>query len=234
MKKYSFLLMMALSAVIVACDNKDASKEDVAPDLAMFNLSGPVKEVNIETSTDSGNRSFQIMKFDEQGRLILISAEAGDIEDGAYEISYDTDPNGVVTNHDGQPVKRDEQGRILWLGINGGCSGEQGWHFEYAAEGLKVWNEDIGECWMTPIYEVKSWNEQGLPVEVISQSGDEEGVTSCEFTRNYTEFDDAGNWIECRMSVKCKDASFDEDGNEVVSEDAASESQDYRTIEYYE
>ena len=129
------IIIGVLAAVVVivglvfALGSKDnSSTTKLTPDLAMFDLQGPV-----ESFRDKDYYCINC-RYDLDGRLTHI--ESDNLEFG---IMYGEESCGRV--YGGPRVKRDEKGRILWIGIEDGCSGEQGFHFTYDSEGR--WNHGM-------------------------------------------------------------------------------------------
>lgn len=145
----------------------------VINDVRNFNLKGKVKSVE-DPSFDDG------MVFDKSGRLITI---------GLYHITYDdNNPQGAVK--DGV-VRRDNKGRILWVGVPL-MSKEKGYHFSYSEKGLTSWWYDDGKTIISKTI-VTEFDEKNRPtmVEIESEDDDEVGV---EY--GYEKVDKYGNWIK--------------------------------------
>lgn len=217
---------------LVACEKGNKADEFHSPDLSTFFLQGHVQTLFDGSAT---------ITFDEQGRIT--NAETGLTDhmdkDLVFNVVYDKLPGGSVVG--GSPVKRDEQGRILWLGCNNmSCSGEEGYHFEYDVEEavMRYWF-DTGWCYGQEVIEVKKTDENGNPLQEVCTYGDEEMCIETVIDYKYTEFDNHGNWTERKLKLETTTTTYsydmdsgDEDEGQVEKE--TSEDTQTRTITYYE
>lgn len=232
----NFFAMMGAVVVLIAftaCSNKatsnnDGSEEFHSTDLSTFFLQGKVKTM---TQND------QTMTFDEQGRLMEVKMEypGVDIEPKILQISYEKMPGGTVVG--GSIVRRDNDGRLLWIGGTNpnACSGEEGFHYEYNEQGItnKRWY-DSGECYAMLTYELVKLNEQDLPIQETSSVADEEYEETATIDYDYTAFDDHGNWTERKVKMNIKTTEYNgDDGNEKVTSEN-KEQTEKRVITYYE
>ena len=229
--KYLFFNVFAIGLLMACGGNKQQySEEFQSSDLSTFFLHGPVKTL------ECNGQSFA---FDQQGRII--EAVPGysnyDGQSVVIKVTYDLDPNGVVV--DGCPVRRDGEGRLLWIGFNDGCSGETGYHFDYLpANAYMSYYYDTGDCTGIEYIEVTSINDDGLPLQENSQSGDEQGSFESTCDYEYVSFDHHGNWTERkakltnRETVYVYDEETGTDGEEVKTD--TEEKTEKRMISYYE
>lgn len=232
MKTVNLLLAGLTVCSLLACNSNGGSAshsdEFHSADLSSFFLQGPVKTV------DNGDGTH--LTFDEQGRLIEAATGFSDAESGqplVFKIVYDKMPGGTVLG--GSIVRRDGEGRLLWVGYNGnGCSGEEGYHFEYAAEGMQYWY-DTGECTGMIINEVLKTDSDGKPLQEKATYGDELGEAVTTIDYDYVSVDNHGNWTERKLSAQETETSYDyEDGGEEQVSTSTWESTQKRTITYYE
>lgn len=223
-----YICLASLSILgLLSCggQNKNSNQqgeESHSPDLSSFFLQGAVKSVDCGTK----------ISFDVNGRVI--EAETGYRNPDVLKIIYDKMPGGVVVN--GSIVKRDEEGRILWLGVaDNGCSGETGYHFEYGEKGVRKYWYDNGDCSGIVFYEVTKLNENGSPVQEIRKREDEEMSLEETIDYEYVEIDNHGNWTKRNLKILAKTTTwtFDESGEDKVSTEVLDKVEK-RNITYYE
>lgn len=207
-------------------EQAEAEKELLqTPDLTLFELKGNVKTATVKGTVGDKDADFESTAFDEQGRLTVL---------GEYNISYNKVETGKVTNEKGQRVKRDKQGRILYVGRADGCSGQEGRHFTYSKNGYKDY-QDTGECsWL---YDTTvTLGADGLPATFKATAFDESGDYEINYTFTYTKFDDKGNWTErtVKWNSVYNEYNETEDGKEenIVTKDNGTLKQT-RSITYY-
>lgn len=227
-----FLLACLSVYGLMSCNNaaknvvNDETESEVeefrSPDLSTFFLQGPVKVLE---DVDGMKKT-----FDEQGQLI--EAETPEVgrngQPLVYKITYDKVASGEVI--DGNAVKRDGLGRILWVGYTNSLAffPEQGYHFEYGEAGVKKYLYNTGDMGRVTM-EVTKTDENGLPLQETVTSGDDmiEEVSVKDY--EYTAFDDYGNWTERKVKIKTTTTSYEDDS---VTKNS-SEKVEKRTITYY-
>lgn len=230
MKTANLLLTGLIMCSLLACDGKGGSTshsdEFHSADLSSFFLQGPVKTVD----NGDGTR----LAFDEQGRLTEAATGLDDPNTGqpiVFQVVYDKIPGGTVIG--GSIVKRDAEGRLLWVGYNGnGCSGEEGYHFEYTAEGMQYWY-DTGECTGMLICEVLKIDSEGRPQQEKLTCSDELGESVSTIDYDNVSVDSHGNWTERKVNAQVVETSYEFEDEEQVST-STQESVQKRTITYYE
>lgn len=231
--KTTHLLLAGFSVfALLACvgNKQQYSEEFHSSDLSSFFLQGPVKSLEYNDQT---------FTFDQQGRIIEVIPGYSnyDGQSVVIKVAYDMDPNGVVVG--GSPVRRDGEGRLLWMGFEDGCSGETGYHLDYHPDNaLLSYYYDTGDCTGLEYIEVKTMDDTGLPLQENRQSGDEQGSYESTCDYEYVLFDHHGNWTERKVKVFSRETTyvFDEDtgmdGEEVKTDTA--EKIEKRVISYYE
>lgn len=185
-------------------------------DIKSFGMKGPVKSVEDYALLNAK------MSFDKESRLTAIDK---------YRIEYNNTTGTVV---DGADVRRDNQGRILWVGKAGGCSGEIGYHFEYNDKGLTKWWLDEGDCTEMTVYEVQEYDDSKRPTSVKSTSTSKEEKTVADIEYSFERFDEWGNWISCEQTIDFTTTIIDpDDGSEHFGDSRVSTNKWKRIIRYY-
>lgn len=202
---------IALLFMVVSCTKAEID------DVKMFGLYGNVKSIEdymfFETS----------ISFDEAKRLVQI---------GDYQIVYNGNTDGQVIG--GAAVHRDEQGRILWVGKAEGCSGEEGFHFEYADDVMSKWWHDTGECTGMVTTVFVNYDEKGRPIETKKEWFDEEIRGESTDLYEYSGADKWGNWTSREANTDYTIYSINsEDGSEHYVDSRESTTEQTRTIVYY-
>lgn len=246
----AFMCMAAASICMVSCGNKkvenetanatdstavtqqeEVQEEEVksvleTPDLAIFNLKGNVKTVKVTGVYNDNKRTLMEINYDEQGRLTRLDE---------YKIAYDKVESGKVTNKKGNKVKRDKNGRITAIDCADGCSGEQGYHFEYGKNKMS-YTIDYGECSGMYTEEIIT-GQDGMETSATCTVNDE--YMSWTLNQNYTDtkLDRYGNWIERKVKWESIEEEYNEteegEQNNNVNKTNGSFTQT-RKIEYYE
>lgn len=185
-------------------------------DINAFGMKGPVKSVEDYALLNAK------MSFDEEGRLTAIDN---------YRIEYNNTTGTVVGGAD---VRRDNQGRILWVGKAGECSGEIGYHFEYNDKGLAKWWHDEGDCTEMTVYEVQEYDDTKRPTSVKSTSTSKEEKTVADIEYSFERSDEWGNWISCEQTIDFTTTIIDpDDGSEHFGDSRVSTNKWKRIIRYY-
>jgi len=229
MKTLNYVALAFAVIGVLGCGGSNGSGEFHSPDLSSFFLQGPVKTV------DNGTK----VTFDEQGPVIEAEAEYTDPGEEPLVFRVEYDPSGNVVG--GCSVERDDQGRLHWLGVSDGCSGEQGYHFEYenVEDGIMRYWYDMGYCTGTEYRVVTKADELGNPLQERTTAGDEVGECASVIDYEYLTFDSHGNWTERKAKVESTVTTYvfdwetGEDGEDEV-EVSTEERTERRTISYYE
>jgi len=194
----------------------------------MFGLTGEVKSVKWYEGKAEGKPRFAVY-FAPDGWVNQIG-EYNRERDCIYD-----DDGQVVDNREVAPTRYDRHNRILWLGENGGCSGEMGYHFAYDEAGrISEYYYDAGECTGTVSYTLTYDSpEAQWPAEVRWEWSDigYHGEGTIRF--RYTEKDSQGNWTRAHADIESADTETDEEtGKENTTREKRSAIVT-RVVEYY-
>lgn len=192
-------------------------------DLQTYNLRGPVKSV--EEYREGENEPFNVLGFDEHGRLTKMSAYTfeGPVT-VTYQYSKETGFEGDFLDEGGmycqKTLERDEKNRIIFVPTGG---------FTY--DECNRWKEYIYGGWEdATTFKPETFDDMGNVLKETFE-GAGEGMEWCgNNTYEYTQFDDHNNWTE-RKSISYE-SMYDFDTKPETYEESTGMRR--RVITYYE
>lgn len=210
----SFLFILSAIGIITGCSTLSKKDTEYAEfrsnDLSTFFLRGPV--MSVERWDKFSNEYVNDLSFDKNGNLVRFG------DSTAY-------------------VNRDEQGRIIALSNYLPTEYLMDSHWDYVYSYTPDGNVDMcegGAYWCQIVSIFSDHDNNGNPMKETVSMEDDEGNSSVEnYTYEYIQFDDFGNWTARKVGSHTTRNYDLNTGDRIKESDKTDNFIEHRRITYY-